>query len=328
MPCYTHLSPAERDQIACLRSDGLSLRAISRRLGRAASTLSRELRRNSHESGAYRPPYADGGYMLRRQRPAVLEQEAALSAYVVDRLTEGWTPEQIAGRLRLGIEKGLRSLCAETIYRWIYRRGQKAQKFWRYLVRRRARRKPMRARVSQDKIADKIHISQRTDAANSREEAGHWEADLVICKHNRPLLVLHERKTRLTLMTRMVGKTAGETIALLMALVRRLDPRLRGSVTFDNDTTFARHALLRGMLAATTYFCDAYASWQKGGVENANGRIRRWIPRRTDLGEISDAELQEIAMTINLTPRKCLGWRSPVEAILQEMGRSIQIKFA
>jgi hypothetical protein len=115
-------------------------------------------------------------------------------------------------------------------------------------------------------------------------------------------------------MSRLAGKTAGETIAMMMAAFRRLDPLMRGSVTFDNDTCFARHMLLRGLLSATTYFCDAYASWQKGGVENANGRIRRWLPRSADLDAVSEQDIQEIAMTINLTPRKCLGYKSPLEA--------------
>jgi IS30 family transposase len=164
--------------------------------------------------------------------------------------------------------------------------------------------------------------------ANARETVGHWEADLVVCKRSRPVLVLHERKTRITLMSRLAGKTAAETVAALMATFRRLDPKMRGSVTFDNDTCFARHMPLRGMLSATTYFCDAYASWQKGGVENANGRIRRWLPRGTDLDEISEQDIQEIAMTINLTPRKCLAYRSPVEAFLSELGRDVEIRFA
>ena len=142
------------------------------------------------------------------------------------------------------------------------------------------------------------------------------------------VLVLHERKTRITLMSRLAGKTAGETVAAMMAIFRRLDPRMRSSITFDNDTGFARHTLLRGMLSATTYFCDAYASWQKGGVENANGRIRRWLPRSTDLDAMSEADIQEFAMTINLTPRKCLGFRSPVEAFLSELGNDVEISFA
>lgn len=328
MTAYFHLASEERDRIAVMRSQGFGCRSIARQLNRSASTISREVRRNTLAGGAYRPSIADGGYLLRRQRAAVLETDAKLAAYVTDRLAEGWTPEQIAGRLRLGIETGLRAVCLETIYGWISRTAQKAGRLWRYLTRAHARRRKRHARASRDKIAEKTHISQRSDDADARETAGHWEADLVICKRSRPVLVLHERKTRITLMSRLAGKTAGETIAVMMAAFRRLDPSMRGSVTFDNDTCFARHMLLRGLLSATTYFCDAYASWQKGGIENANGRIRRWLPRRTDLDAVSEQDIQEIAMTINLTPRKCLGYKSPVEAFLSELGRDVEIRFA
>lgn len=327
MSGYAHLAADERDRITDLRADGLSLRAIARALGRAASTVSRELRRNALDSGAYRPRIADGAYLLRRQRAAVLERDAGLAGYVIDRLAEGWTPEQIAGRLKRGVERGLRAVSTETIYAWIYRARQKAAKLWRYLPRGKARRGRRKARVSQDKISDKIHISQRSAAADARAEAGHWEADLVICRRSRPILVLHERKSRLTLMARLAGKTAAETASALMAVFQRLSAAMRGSVTFDNDTTFARHTLLRGLLSATTYFCDAYASWQKGGVENANGRIRRWLPRGTDLDAIDDQDIQDIAMTLNLTPRKCLGFRSPLEAFLAELGKAVDIRF-
>jgi transposase, IS30 family len=156
---------------------------------------------------------------------------------------------------------------------------------------------------------------------------GHREADLVVCRRSRPVLVLHERKARITLMARLAGKTAAQTVAAMMATFRRLDPRMRGSVTFDNDTCFALQMLLRGMLSATTNFRDACASWQKGGVENANGRIRRWLPRGADLEETDEADIQEIAMTINRTPRKSLGYRSPVEAFLSELGRDVESGF-
>jgi transposase, IS30 family len=328
MPGYAHLTADERDRIAELKADGASRRAIARALGRAASTISRELRRNALDSGAYRPQVADGAYMLRRQRATVLETDPNLAGYVMARLSEGWTPEQIAGRLRLGIESGLRAVCTETIYGWIYRAGQKTERLWRFLTRRHARRRKANARTSRDRIAEKTPLSQRSGDADARETVGHWEADLVICRRSRPVLVLHERKTRITLMARLAGKSAAETVAAMMATFRRLDPRMRGSITFDNDTCFARHMLLRGMLSATTYFCDAYASWQKGGVENAKGRIRRWLPRGADLEEIDEADIQEIAMTINLTPRKCLGYRSPVEAFLSELGRDVEIRFA
>lgn len=324
---YKHLGSEERDQIAQLKAKGLSNKAIAEAIGRDPSTISRELRRNSQDSGAYRPTYADGSYLYRRQRPALLERDERLRGYVIDRLTEGWTPEQIAGRLKRGIERGLQAISFETIYAWIYSKARKAEKLWRHLPRRRATRRPMKQRWSKDRITDKTHISHRSEAANTREEAGHWEADLIICQKSRPVLVLHERKTKITFMTRLMGKTAAETVSAIMAVFKRLSPDMRRSATFDNGGEFAQHALLQGMLSETTYFCDAYASWQKGGVENTNGRLRRWIPRSTDLDEMTEQDIQDIAITINTTPRKCLGFRSPIEAFLTELGKNIHIRF-
>ena len=325
MSGYTHLNSEERDQICALRSVGSSIRSIARALGRSPSTISRELNRNRQESGAYRARYADGSYLYRRQRPSLLEKDAALQLYVTQRLSEGWTPEQISGRLRKGIDR-LTPISFETIYAWIYSAARKADKLWRYLPLRRATRRPMRARRSKDRIKHKTHISERSEAANTRKEAGHWEADLVICKRARPVLVLHERKTRLTLMARLSGKTAGETVSAIMAVFKRLSPEMRRSATFDNGAEFSQHVLLRGALSATTYFCDAYASWQKGGIENANGRIRRWLPRQTDLDEVTDEDIQEIALNMNTTPRKCLCFSSPLEAFIKELGKSVELR--
>jgi IS30 family transposase len=108
----------------------------------------------------------------------------------------------------------------------------------------------------------------------------------------------------------------------------RIMPNLRKSITFDNDTAFAAHQALQSARGMTTWFCDAYASWQKGGIENANGRLRRWIPRSTDIDALSDAELQDIVMSYNLTPRKCLGFKTPLQALLAETGKHVQIRFA
>ena len=328
MSGYSHLTAEESARLAGLMADGLSLRSIAKALGRATSTISRELRRNALDGGAYRPHVADGAYMLRRQRTAASRdgcQARGLCHGPAQRRLDARADRRTAAPR---VEAGLRAVCAETIYGWIYRARPETGRLWRYLTRRHARRRKRHARASRDTIAEKTHISQRSDDADARETVGHWEADLVISQRSRPVLVMHERKTRITLMARLAGKTAAETVAAMTATFRRLDPRMRGSVTFDNDTCFARHMLLRGMLSATTYFCDAYASWQKGGIENANGRIRRWLPRGTDLDEISEADIQEIAMTINLTPRKCLAYRSPVEAFLSELGRDIEIRFA
>jgi IS30 family transposase len=324
----THLRLEERERLAAFRAEGLSLRASAARLGRAASTVSRELRRNALPKGGYLPVHAEGCYLERRQRPAVLERDERLGRFVRERLLEGWTPEQIAGWLKRGEERGLRPVSFETIYAFIHRAGQKAERLWRLLPRGRAKRGRRRARQPRNVIAERRSIHDRPEGVEGRQEAGHWEGDLLICRRTRPVLVLKERKTRFVLAARLAGKSAAETVAIMMAVFRRLDPRLRSSVTFDNDTAFARHGLLASACSMATWFCDAYASWQKGAVENANGRLRRDLPRDLNLDVLTDAELQEIVLSHNLTPRKCLGFLTPVQALLGELGRDVRIRFA
>ena len=328
MRSYSHLSEDERDQIGILRAAGQSMGAIARALCRAKTTISRELQRNALPTGRYSPLHAAGAYQLRRRREALLERETDLRIFVRDRLAEGWTPEQISGWLKSGNEPRLRAIGCETIYAFIYRTAQKAEALWRYLTRRHKRRRPRRARPSRDTIKDRASIHDRPKAIESRGEAGHWEGDLIICKCTRPVLVLHERKSRVTLAARLTGKTAAETISAMLAVFGRIDPHLRKSITFDNNSAFAQHGLLRTMRDMTTWFCDAYASWQKGGIENANGRLRRWLPRHLDIDRTSDQDIQEIVLTTNLTPRKCLGFKTPFQALLAELGKDVQIRFS
>src|SRR3954466_2921754 len=328
MPGYSHLLDDERDQIAALKAAGRSIGAIAQAVGRAQSTVSRESRRTALPRGRSSPLYAAGAYQRRRRREAVLERDRRLRDFVCDRLAEGWTPEQIAGWLKAGHERGLRALGFEAISAFVDRAARKGEDLWRSLTRRHKRRRPRRARPSRDRIKDRASIHDRPRDIEGRAEIGHWEGDLIICKRTRPVLVLHERKSRLTLAARLMGKTAAETISAMLAVFARVDRRLRKSITFDNDTAFAHHALLRTMRDMTTWFCDAYASWQKGGIENANGRLRRWLPRNLDIDQVSDQDIQEIVLTANLTPRKCLGFKTPFQVILAELGKMVQIRFA
>ena len=325
---YSHLSSEEREQIAILRAAGHGVRAIAKALGRHPATISRELKRNRLPSGGYSPRFADGAYIERRQRSAVLEEDEQRRAFVCARLSEGWSPEQISGWLKSGAEQGLLPLATETIYAFIYRASQAGEKLWLYLCRRKKRRGRRKKRRERITIKDRAFIHDRPQAIDTREETGHWEDDLIFCKRIRPVLVLHERKSRFTLAARLTGKNAAETAAVIMSIFRRIPAQLRKSITFDNGTEFAHHKLLREAMNMTTWFCDAYASWQKGGVENANGRLRRWLPRQLDIDNLGDEELQEIVMTCNLTPRKCLGFISPFQAILKELGKDIKIRFA
>ena len=161
-----------------------------------------ELQRNALPSGGYSPLHAAGAYQLRRQREAILEREAALRLFVGDGLT-GVSVERISRWLKSGNEPRLRAIGCETIYAFIYRTAQKAEALWRYLTRRHKRRRPRRARASRDTIKDRASIHDRPKTIESRGEAGHWEGDLIICKCTRPVLVLHERKSRVTLAARL-----------------------------------------------------------------------------------------------------------------------------
>src|SRR3954451_18560705 len=225
-----------------------------------------------------------------------------------------------------GEGRGRGRVSAETIYAFVHRPGQKAEKLWKLLPRGRARRGRRRARQARGTIAGRRLIHDRPADVQERKAPGHWEGDLLLCKRTRPVLVLEERKTRFVLAARLAGKSAAETVAVLMAVSRRLDPRLRASITFDNDTAFARHGLLASACSMATWFWDAYASWQKGAVENANGRLRRGLPRDLDLDALSDAELRGIVLGHNLTRRKCLGFLTPLQALLKELGRDVQIR--
>src|SRR3954449_4664854 len=174
----THLELEERERLAALKAEGLSLRAVARALGRAASTISRERRRNALPKGGYLPAHAAGCYRERRQRPAVWERDERLGRFVRERLLEGWTPEQIAGWLERGEERGLGRVSAETIYAFIHRPAQKGEKLWRLLPRGRARRGRRRARPPRSTIAGRRSIHDRPADVQERKDPGHWEGDL------------------------------------------------------------------------------------------------------------------------------------------------------
>jgi len=284
---YEHLKSEERDRIAELKAIGLGVNAIARDLGRCRSTISRELTRNSQESGAYRPDYADGSYIYRRQRASRLEKEPALREYVLDRLSEGWTPEQIAGRLRTGIDR-LDPISHETIYAWIYSKARRPEKLWRYLPRRRATRRPMKARRSKDRISGKTHISERSENANTRAEAGHWESDLVICKKSRPVLVLHERKTRLTLMARLSGKM--------------LKPLLRLWL-YSNASAPTCAGLLLLTMAESSRVTVCYAAWYpKQPISAMHTLLGKRAVSKTPTGASGDGYLDPL--TLMMSPTK------------------------
>ncbi len=314
---YDQLSLEERCAIARLRDAGQSLRQIAAALDRPPSTISRELKRNSGSTVGYRPGYAQEQTRARRWSGMRLERDDALRDIVLDRLAAGWSPEQVAGRLAR--EAGRRLISDDSIYRFVYAQIRRTNDSrWRlYLPRAKARRgwRGKRGGSPADFIKQRRSISERPVEASDRRTPGHWEADyMLFATYGQTLLVAHERTSRILLITRPPNRKAEPTANALAGLLAPLPQSVRQTLTFDNGTEFARHHALHRQLGIHTFFCDPHSPWQKGGVENTIGRLRRYMPRATNLDAISPDQLDDLARAYNATPRKCLDFNTPAEA--------------
>jgi len=325
---YEQLSLRERVRIELWRGEGRSLRWIGEHLGRSASTVSRELRRNSRTSrqwpGGYDGERAHGLALRRRRWDArfKLARQPALRALVRDGLAMGRSPEQIAGRLAL--EHGRTLISAESIYRFVYHRSAQKDYWHRLLPRAKSRRGRLgrRGGSSVATIKRRRPLLDRPAEAADRTVPGHWEADLMLFRtYGQAVLVIQERSSRLLRLVRQPSKAAAPVLDSLMALFAALPPPLRRSLTFDNGTEFALHYRLTDALGLDTFFCDPHAPWQKGGIENAIGRMRRSLPRKSDLAAISQHQLDTLLAHYNNTPRKCLDFKTPNEVFSTILNR-------
>jgi IS30 family transposase len=319
---YGHLSLEERCTIAQLHQAGQSRQQIASALGRSPSSISRELKRNSGSQVGYKPGYAQERTRARRWRGSRLERDADLRTLVLDHLARGWSPEQIAGRLKQ--QRAAITISHESIYRFIYAQIRRTNDgAWRnYLPRRKHKRgwHSQRKRSSDDLIKGRVSIALRPHTVEHRRTFGHWEGDLMgFAIPGQIILVAHERKSRLILGARQPGKASQPVAEQLCAWFQPLDRRLRRTITFDNGTEFAQHLVLTDELAIRTFFCDPYSPWQKGAVENAIGRLRRCLPRKTDLDTLDQQLLEASIVAYNNTPRKCLQFRSPAEVFLAKL---------
>jgi IS30 family transposase len=311
---YRHFSIEERCEIARHRQAGHSIRQIAAALDREPSSVARELKRNSAKKG-YLPSYAGEQAQARRWKGSKLERKPQLQETVLGLLAKGVSPESVAGRLAL--EQGKKVISHETIYRFIFAQIVRTKDYtWRHYLPRGKAKRGFRGRKGGSSA---LHIEHRVPIAErpllDRSIAGHWEADTMqFAKTGQAILALQERSTRLVWMQRLPSKAAASVAQRIQAALVSLPADLRRSITFDNGTEFAYHYTLRQPLAIQTYFCDPYSPWQKGGVENAIGRIRRRLPRKTDLTAFTASQIQQIATHYNHIPRKCLGYLTPAEA--------------
>ena len=212
----------------------------------------------------------------------------------------------------------------ESIYRFIYDQVRRTNDgAWRHYLpkaRYKRRRRRRSGRSVDDLIKGRVPIALRPAEVERRHTFGHWEADLMLFRlPGQAILVSQERKSRALLLARQPGKAAVPTVQRLLAWFQAIHPRLRRTITFDNGTEFAEHLVLTEQLRMRTFFCDPYSPWQKGAVENAIGRLRRFLPRKTNLNTLDDEALHACIAAYNHTPRKCLGFKTPAEVFIAQL---------
>lgn len=318
---YGQLSQNERLEIYHFCRQGLSIRAIGRRLMRAASTISREIKRNSQVRkrwpGGYCPVRAHKLTKRRRRFDKSrfkLVRQPDLQRFVREHLAMGWSPEQISGWLAR--QYGARMISHVTIYRYIYYRCAQKDYLFQLLPRKKSRRGKMRKAGQRvcGKFPQYTALAERPEPANTRKQAGHWEIDMMqFSKAGQSLLMSCERTSRFIMASKQTGLKSADIAAALVKRFTKITPGLRRSATFDNGTEFWQHYRLIDEHDMQTYFCQPRCPWEKGSVENAIGRLRRRLPRKTNTENLTPKTLKEIIDAYNNTPRKCLDFQTPNE---------------
>ena len=321
-----HLSLVAREEISRGVAAGESLRVTGRRLGRAPSTICRELARNGGRH-RYRAHRADQAAWQRARRPqdCKLASNQALRAVVEELLAERWSPQQIAGRLRRTYpDDEEMQVSHETIYLtlFIQARGGLKRELTRHLRTHRANRRPKGARPpsGKDRIVDPVMISERPAAVGDRAVPGHWEGDLIMGKRQTALGTLVERWSRYVMLFPLPdGKNAESVRVALQATVQRLPEHLWQSLTWDQGKEMAQHAQFTVDTGVQVYFCDPKSPWQRGSNENTNGLLRQYFPKGTDLSAHTQHDLDAAAHSLNGRPRQTLNWMTPSDKLAEAM---------
>ena len=312
------LSSAEREEVSRGLAEGRSLRTIAAGIGRAPSTISREVTRNGGRR-RYRAARADIEAWERARRPkrCKLATSPRLCGLVADKLAEDWSPQQIAGWLAATYpqEQALR-VSPETIYRslFVQSRGVLKKELTAHLRSGRPRRHPRDAGPrykGQGRIIEAVPISERPAEIEDRAVPGHWEGDLLIGTIDTQVATLVERQTRYLMLVKLDSKRAIIVADALAAHVRTLPEQLWRSLTWDRGSELAEHRRFSLATEVDVYFCDPRSPWQRGSNENTNGLLRQYLPKGSDLSAHSQADLDAIAARLNARPRKTLDYETP-----------------
>jgi len=299
-----------------------SIRAIAKIMRRDHLVIVRELKRNSLSGRVgYRADIAQRIFEQRRhkQRKGKLDKYPELKKYVVDKLKEEWSPDVIAGRMKEDKPRLLagKTISHESIYNYIYNKNGRWEGLYHYLRQgKKKRQKRYSRKTCKLRIFERVSVHLRPRYIDERKRYGDWESDSIIfSKQKTALSVQSERKSKLIRMHKVKNKTAEETANAITKTVESVPKELLLTMTFDNGTENVKHIEIKKEYGVDTYFCDPFASWQKGGVENANKLIRQYLPRKTDLSKLTDRDIYNIQEKLNNRPRRCLNYLSPNEVI-------------
>ena len=318
------LTLAEREEISRAVVAGHSMRSIAVQLGRAPSSISREIKRNGGQE-CYRASQAEESAWDRGRRPKTckLAQNRALARIVAGKLQRRWSPQQVAGWLkRTYPDDTSRQVSPETIYRslFIQARGALKKELVEHLRRSRVMRRSRHHTQKTDKhgrITDTVSISERPASAEDRAVPGHWEGDLLFGSKNSQIATLVERRTRYAMLVKVTGKDSETVINALIKHARKLPEELYQSLTWDRGKEMAEHKRFTLATDIQVYFCDPQNPWQRGSNENTNGLLRQYFPKGTDLSGYSQTKLNAVARQLNERPRKTLNYETPAERFHQ-----------
>jgi IS30 family transposase len=314
------LSLAEREEISRGLARGVSLRSIAADLGRGASTVSRELRRNGGNEH-YRAATADRRAWDRALRPkrCKLAMHEPLRRIVAGKLEQNWSPEQIAGWLkRTYPDDEAYRVSHETIYRslFVQARGVLKKELQAHLRSQRAIRRSRHATAKGDqrgKIVDAVSIRDRPASVEDRAVPGHWEGDLICGSSNSHIVTLVERHSRYVMLAKIASHDSRTVIGALIEQARRLPDELLKTLTWDRGLEMAEHKRFTMATNVDVYFCDPRSPWQRGSNENTNRLLRQYFPKGTDLSAHSQERLNQVAREMNQRPRKTLDYETPAE---------------
>ena len=320
------LSLAEREEISRGMVAERSIRSIAASLGRAPSTVSREIRRNRGSKG-YRANQADQAALDRARRPksCKLAMHPALAQRVADKLRRQWSPEQVAGWLKRSYPDDTDcQVSHETIYRTLYiqSRGALKKELLAHLRRTHTMRRSRHYTQKTDnhgRITDTVSISERPATVEDRAVPGHWEGDLLFGSKNSQIATLVERQTRYVMLVKTDGKDTETVVNALIKNARRMPKELYRSLTWDRGKEMAGHRRFTLATNIQVYFCDPQHPWQRGTNENTNGLLRQYFPKGIDLSTVSQAKLNAVARQLNERPRKTLGYETPAERYRQSV---------